>query len=142
MTENFLNLAGTFMTIFLNNMRVLLFCITFAFFYGVGAIFILTWNASIIGVVISNFAKNSIGNITAAISIALARYLIHGIPEIIAYFMAGLAGGIISIAVVRHHFKSEQFRHILTDSLDLVIGAIMMLVIAGLLEIFVSPLIA
>ncbi|MCK5282052.1 MAG: stage II sporulation protein M [Nanoarchaeota archaeon] len=141
LTGNAYNLAGTFTKILFNNIKVLLFCLIFAFFYGFGAIFILTWNASIIGVAIGDFMKSHIGNYAAIMSIALLKYLIHGIPEILAYFMAGLAGGIISIAVIRHDLKSNKFKHILLDSADLTFGAVVMLVIAALLEVFVSPLI-
>ena len=118
------------------------FCLIFAFFYGFGAIFILTWNASIIGTAIGSYAQNQFGSFVGILPIALLKYMVHGIPEMIAYFMAGLAGGIISIAVIRHDFGSHKFKHILLDSLDLVFGAVMMLVFAGVLEIFVSPLIA
>ena len=141
LTGNAFNFATTFAAILLNNMKVLLFCLIFAFFYGFGAIFILTWNASIIGVAIGDFVKSHAGNYISILSVAFLKYLVHGIPEIIAYFMAGLAGGIISIAVIRHDFVSAKFKHILFDSLDLTFGAIVILVIAALLEVFVSPLI-
>ena len=59
----------------------------------------------------------------------------------IAYFMAGLAGGIISVAVINHDIKSEKFKHILLDSVDLSAGAVVILVLAALLEVFVSPLV-
>ena len=137
---NAFNLAGTFFKIFVNNIKVLIFCLIFAFFYGFGAIFILTWNASIIGVAIGDFVKSHVGYVSI-LPIALLKYLVHGVPEMMAYFMGGLAGGIISIAVIRHDFKSKQFKHILLDSVDLTFGALVVLVIAGLLEVFVSPLI-
>jgi len=35
-----------------NNFQVLLFCVLFSFFYGAGAIFILSWNASVMGAAI------------------------------------------------------------------------------------------
>lgn len=136
-----INIASTFTKIFLNNMKVLLFCLIFAFFYGFGAIFILTWNASIIGVAVGDFVKSHLGSYASILPMALAKYLIHGIPEMLAYFMAGLAGGIISIAVIRHDLKSTKFKHIIIDSADLTFGAIVVLVIAAFLEVFVSPLI-
>ncbi len=137
---NAFHLAGAFTTILLNNLRVLVFCLIFAFFYGFGAIFILTWNASIIGVAIGDFIKSNSGTLFA-VPLGLLRYLIHGIPEIVAYFMAGLAGGIISIAVIRHDIKSSKFKRIIIDSADLTFGAAIILVLAALIEILVSPLI-
>jgi uncharacterized membrane protein SpoIIM required for sporulation len=141
LTGNAFNFAATFAAIIFNNLKVMMFCLVFAFFYGFGAIFILTWNASIIGVAVGEFVRTHIGSYATVLPLALAKYLLHGIPEIIAYFMAGMAGGIISIAVIRHDFASKNFKHILTDSADLTFGAIVMLVIAALLEVFVSPLI-
>jgi len=142
LTGSAISVASTFLKIILNNLKVMLFCLLFAFFYGFGAIFILTWNASIIGVAIGEFAKSSVGNIAAILPIAMLKYLTHGIPEMLAYFMAGLAGGIISIAIIRHDFGSNKFKRIIIDSADLTFGAALMLVVAALLEIFVSPLIA
>ena len=140
LTGNAINFGGAFLEIFLNNFKVLLFCLIFAFFYGFGAIFILTWNASVIGTAIGSIVKTNLGY-AAIFPLALLKYMIHGIPEILAYFMAGLAGGIISIAVIKHDFNSKNFKHIILDSADLTIGAVILLIIAALLEIFVSPMI-
>jgi len=140
LTGNAVNFGGAFLEIFLNNFKVLLFCLIFAFFYGFGAIFILTWNASVIGTAIGNIVKANFGYISI-LPLALLKFLIHGVPEILAYFMAGLAGGIISIAVIKHDFNSKNFKRILLDSADLTIGAVVLLIIAALLEIFVSPMI-
>ena len=90
-----------FTLIFFSNLKVLVFCILFAVLYGVGAIFILTWNASVIGTAIGNFIRLRLAessNYFYVASLGLLRYMIHGIPEILAYFIAGLAGGIISMA--------------------------------------------
>ncbi|MFH2028053.1 MAG: stage II sporulation protein M, partial [Nanoarchaeota archaeon] len=107
-----------------------------------GAIFILTWNASVIGVAIGNFARSNITNATSyfhVTSLGILRYMIHGIPEIAAYFVAGLAGGIISVAVIRHHFTSKKFERILYDSTDLLIIAMVLLFIAALIEVYITP---
>jgi uncharacterized membrane protein SpoIIM required for sporulation len=138
---NAINIFSTFGKIFFNNVRVMLFSLLFSFFYGFGAIFILTWNSSVIGAAIGSFIRNSVSGVTiSAVAFGLIRYLVHGIPEIFAYFMAGLAGGIVSIAIIRHDFGGEQFRHVLIDSFDLVVGAVSLLFVAALLEVFVTPL--
>ncbi len=135
-------IAGTpFVThIFMNNLRVLFFVLLFAFFYGVGAIFILAWNASVIGVAIGNFVRSNIHlSYFESIPLGILRYSIHGIPEILAYFMAGLAGGIISVAVARHEYGSPGFRKVLFDSVDLAVGAVVVLFIAALMEVYITP---
>ena len=142
-----------FLKIINNNLRVFLFAIFFSFFYGAGSIFILTWNASVISVAIgnffrtnissyaSNFGFSSIGNYFHIFGASLLRYLPHGIPEILGYFIGALAGGIISVAVIRHDIGSPEFIHILKDSLHLIVLGIIVLVVAALIEVYVTPLV-
>jgi len=142
-TGNVINSVGLFGTIFMNNIKVMVFCILFAFLYGAGAIFILTWNASVIGVAIGNFVRSNVSSAVSYFhmtSLGLLRYMIHGIPEIFAYFVAGLAGGIISIAIIRHDFSSRKFEHILLDASDLIIIAVFILLIAALIEVYITPI--
>jgi len=139
-TGRAIDISSSFTNIFFNNLKVLTFCLMFAFFYGIGAIFILAWNASVVGTAIGIFVKESVyDNLFVAYSVGTLRYVIHGLPEMFAYFMAGLAGGIISIAIIKHDFKSIKFNRILFDSVDLVIGSIFVLFIAALIEIFITP---
>lgn len=131
-----------FGNIFFNNIYVMLFSLLFAFFYGIGAIFILTWNATIIGAAVGEFVSGFIGSsYLVSIPVALSRYLLHGIPEMFAYFLAGLAGSIISVAVIRHDFGTGKFKHILIDSLDMIFLAVIIIFFAALLEVFVTPVI-
>ena len=64
--------------------------------------------------------------------------MIHGIPEIAAYFIAALAGGIMSIALIRHDVRDERFWNTLKDSVNLVLLAIGIMIIATLIEAFVT----
>ena len=52
----------------------------------------------VIAAAISIFTRSSL----AELRIGLVRYMIHGLPEIAAYFIAAMAGEIISVAVIRH----------------------------------------
>jgi len=137
--------------IFLNNIKVLIFCILFSFIYGSGAIFILTWNASVISTAIGNYIRVNLSSYSTAagfskfgsylhvISIGLLKYSIHGIPEILAYFVAGLAGGIVSVAVIRESFGTKTFTKALLDASDLIIIAVLITFIAAILEVWVTP---
>lgn len=141
-----------FSKIFFNNIKVLLFCVLFSFLYGAGAIFILTWNASVIGTAIGNFIRKSIASIATqygsvgigsyfgVVSIGLFKYAIHGIPEILAYFVGALAGGIISIAIINHDVESRKFEHVILDAADLLMLAIAITFIAAVLEVYVTPI--
>jgi uncharacterized membrane protein SpoIIM required for sporulation len=143
----------TFMSILMNNLKVLIFCILFSFLYGAGAIFVLTWNASVIAAAIGNFIRTNLSiyatklgfakmaSYLHIITVGLLKYSLHGAPEIAAYFVAGLAGGIISVAVINESFGTKNFTRIVLDSADLIVIAIMLLVIAGIIEVFISPII-
>ncbi len=140
-------------SIILNNLKVLTLCMIFSFFFGTGALFILSWNASVISTAIGNLVRTNIaeyassfGLIKAGIyfqvfSLAIMRYMTHGLFEILAYFVGGLAGGLISIAMINHHFQGEHFKTIMKDSVDLVILSIILILIAGLIEVFITPVI-
>jgi uncharacterized membrane protein SpoIIM required for sporulation len=133
-----------FFQILFNNLNVLFFSILFAFFYGAGAIFILTWNGSVVGAAIGDFARTKIANVNSyfiTIPIAIGRYMTHGFFEILAYFVGGLAGGIISVAIINHDINSDKFKIIMKDSLDLIIISVILLVFAAFVEVFITPLI-
>lgn len=134
-TTAFLTAQERIVNIFANNIYVLIFTLVFSLIFGAGAIFILAWNASVIAAAIGIFSKSSLSNLPMGI----LRYMIHGIPEIGAYFIAALAGGIVSIAVIKHDVRSEKFWVILQDSLNLIILAVVVLFIAALIEVFVTP---
>lgn len=123
------------LSIFSHNTNVLIFCILFSLVFGAGSIFILTWNATVIATAMGIFAESNLMDLPSS----FIRYLIHGIPEIAAYFTAGLAGGIISVAVIRHNFGHERFWHILQDSLDLILLSFAILFAAAMIEVFITP---
>jgi uncharacterized membrane protein SpoIIM required for sporulation len=140
-----------FTTILANNLKVTIFCLFFAFFFGAGAIFILAWNASVIAAAAGNFFRSAIvefagssGAIKAyfyfhVFGVSLLRYLTHGIFEIAAYFVAGLAGGIISVGIIRHGIKSPEMSKTLFDAAILIIISILILLLAALIEVFITP---
>lgn len=145
--------GSLFWIILINNLKVLGFCVLFSFIYGSGAIFILTWNASVISTAIGHLVRFEIGKIAEAthldkiatyfktIPIGFARYLTHGIFEISAYFLGGIAGGLISAAIVRHRWNSPEFNEVMRDSINLIIFACFVLILAAIIEISISPMI-
>jgi uncharacterized membrane protein SpoIIM required for sporulation len=134
LTGDFTSLLTSLGRILTNNLGVLLFCLIFSFFYGMGAIFILSWNASVMGAAVGSAIRG-----TGAVSINFIGYFVHGIPEIMAYFVAGLAGGIISVALMREGLKSKIFVKASKDSLNLIAIAAVLLILAALIEVYISP---
>ena len=144
---------GFFLAIMANNIKVLSLTVLFSFIFGAGAMFILAWNASVIGVAIGDSIRSGLASAkttgfataahyTGAISAGFFRYMIHGVPEIIAYFVGALAGAMLSIAIVKHEIGSVHFKKTIFDVGGLVLIAMGLLLIAGAVEVTISPLIA
>jgi len=121
--------------IFTNNLYVLIFAVIFSIVFGAGGIFILAWNASVISAAMVIFSKNDL----YTLPMSLLRYMVHGLPEITAYFVGTLAGGIIGISIIKKEFKTSNFWNIIYDSLLLIVCAITILLIAALIEVFITP---
>ncbi|PIN73541.1 hypothetical protein COV20_04940 [Candidatus Woesearchaeota archaeon CG10_big_fil_rev_8_21_14_0_10_45_16] len=134
--------------IFMNNIKVLFFCLVFSLLYGTGALFILTWNSSVIAAAFGSIVRNNVSeaiNLTGATTLSVYfssvthgffRYMTHGILEIAAYFVAGLAGGIISVALIKHNFQEDR---VLIDVLDMVLISLGILFVAAVVEVFITP---
>lgn len=129
-----------FMKIFSNNIKVLAFVALFGLLYGFGGLYILAWNASVLGYALGNyFLKFLSEGVHFAIMKAILRYFTHGLLEILAYFIAALATGIMFIAIVRKDFRDNNFDKILRDVSELFIMSIFVLVIAAFIEVYVTP---
>ncbi|MFH0798425.1 MAG: stage II sporulation protein M, partial [Candidatus Woesearchaeota archaeon] len=143
--------SDIFFNIISNNFKVMFFCLFFSFFYGAGAIFILTWNASVIASAIGTYIRTNIAlyaehagyykvaGYFQVVSVGLFRYMTHGVFEILAYFIAGLAGGLISVAIIRHNIGDKQFNKVFLDSMILLIIAALVTVFAGFVEVYITP---
>ncbi|MBI4918361.1 stage II sporulation protein M [archaeon] len=142
-----------FSQIVLNNIKVMIFSLFFSLLYGSGSIFILVWNSSVISAAFGNFIRTYVSYLlnilqldtlsayTKVVSLSVLRYSIHGIPEILSYFIAGLAGGILSVAVIRKDFNYKKFEKIMFDFTNLVVLALIVVIISGLLEVYVTPIV-
>lgn len=144
--------VALFIKILFNNVKVMVFCLIFSFIYGAGAIFILIWNATVIGAAMGSFVRSSISSYAAAIgitkianyfqavSLGVLRYSLHGIPEILGYLYAGLVGGLISVAVIKHDVNSKNLMNLLIDTSDLLLLSLAFLLLGAILEVYVTPL--
>jgi len=126
-----------FLSIIENNVYVMIFTLIFSLIFGAGAIFILAWNASVIAAAIGIFTKYQI----TGIPVGIARYMIHGFPEIAAYFITALAGGIFGVAVIRNGVRNKRFLRVVENVFILLFIAIVILIIAALIEVYFTPII-
>ena len=125
-----------FLSIIENNVYVMIFTLIFSLIFGAGAIFILAWNASVIAAAISIFTKYQITHIP----LGIARYMIHDFPEIAAYFITALAGGIFGVGIIKNGIKSPKFLRIIENVVILLFAAIVILILAAVIEVYLTPL--
>ncbi|MGM5484698.1 MAG: stage II sporulation protein M [Nanobdellota archaeon] len=128
-----------------NNLTILLFIFLTSFALGAGAIFTIAWNASILGVFIGEAMHRSIGIIAnvkgylSALSSSLLAIFVHGIFEITGFITAALAGGILSVAVIKKvkgiDMNKRHLKTIIIDTSILLISSVALIIIAALLEV-------
>ncbi len=125
-----------FLSILENNVYVMIFTLIFSLIFGAGAIFVLAWNASVIAAAIGIFTQYKVSEIP----LGVLRYMIHGFPEIAAYFITALAGGIFGVGVIRNGIRSDKFLRILENSMILLFISIITLIVAAAIEVYFTPL--
>ncbi|MBU0635529.1 stage II sporulation protein M [Candidatus Micrarchaeota archaeon] len=119
--------------IFANNAVVLIWSLILAFFYGAGAIFLIAWNASVVGIAVGQeiLVNGLSGGLIRAIGL-----IPHGIFEIGGYVVGAIAGGIISAAIAKKIYLKKEFEIIIKDVIILVIIAFILVLLGALLEGF------
>jgi uncharacterized membrane protein SpoIIM required for sporulation len=138
-TGEMINQNNFFKIIIFNNFQVIFLSLIISIFYGAGALFIITWNASIMGFVIGDLARERGISLPPTI---ITKYFLHGIPEMLSYITIILAGGIIYTAIIKKDFtKKDRRNKILLDIGILFTISLILMVSAALIEIYLSSLI-
>ncbi|MDD5148317.1 MAG: stage II sporulation protein M [Candidatus ainarchaeum sp.] len=130
-----------FEVIALNNSSVLVLAIILSLVFGAGAIFLIAWNASIIGVVVgkdvlalaASYSQFGLfkGIIAFGHGLFNALGLIpHGLFEASGYFIGAIAGAIIGIMVTKRHYYAHEADTIIKDTV-LLIGISFACIIIG-----------
>jgi len=131
---------GLFFGILTNNLKIFLLCFLVSFVLGNGAIFIITWNASVWGTIFGNLANTAATAVGKSPFIYFVLILIsvfpHMILEIVAYILAIIAGTLISEGFLKEKFGSEKMNRIMRDNLLLLLVAILILVLGALVETY------
>jgi len=122
--------GNKFTAIFMNNFSVMMLSFLFSFLFGCGAIFILSWNASVLASAIGLIAKN-LGGVKGLPS-AVVMFLPHGTFEITAYLIGAIAGGLASAAITRR--KSFKFLGIMQDCGKLLLISFLFLIVGAFIE--------
>jgi uncharacterized membrane protein SpoIIM required for sporulation len=66
--------------------------------------------------------------------------MVHGFPEIAAYFLTALAGGVFGVGAIRHGFHDEKFLRVVENTIILLFIALIILIFAGMIEVYLTPL--
>ncbi|MBI5391040.1 stage II sporulation protein M [Candidatus Woesearchaeota archaeon] len=132
---------GLFTDLFQNNLRVLMYCFLFSLFTGDGAIFLITWNASVWGTIFGFYSKHIsiyfgetiaflVGHPALSFLLIMAVVFWHMILEAGSYIFAAISGGVISKALLHEKIGSDQFSEVIIYNLFL-LGVAFLLLVAG-----------
>lgn len=132
-----------FNIIFINNaFFVMVPAVFFSFVFGAGAVFLIGWNASVLGVLIGKdivyYAATHGG--TTALLLATNRFLglvPHGIFESAGYFIGAIAGGIVGAAISKKRRLKGEVSTIAKDVIVMLLYAFGFLVIGALIEAYI-----
>jgi uncharacterized membrane protein SpoIIM required for sporulation len=123
--------SGLFSRILINNLQVMGFSFFFSFIFGAGMVFIIAWNASILGVYVGAKLSETIWHVP----MVTLGFLPHGIPEIAGFITAGLAGGLLSAAFIRNR-DAHMLKIIVFDSAKIMGIAISLIFLAAAIEVY------
>jgi len=142
----------SFLGIFAHNLNLMLLMVLFSIVYSVGAIFLLVLNAAVIGIFLETGIRQSIINFSSLGPLAypaafvvgsfegILRLLPHGMWEFSGFFIASVAGGIISVAIERKAYKRwDAARFMLVDIATLLILATLLIAAGAFIESTLYP---
>ncbi|MBA3316942.1 MAG: stage II sporulation protein M [Gemmatimonadales bacterium] len=117
-----------------NNVRVAIACFAGGIFLGIGSLVLLGFNGLMIGAAAGHFANRGL------LAYLLEFILGHGLLELFAIWVAGAAGFLLGRSVVAPGDLSRGDALVLSGrrAVRMVGGAAVLLVVAGLIEGFVS----
>src|SRR6185503_3196483 len=129
--ENQVESAG----IFTNNIRVTFYAFALGAMLGLGTLYVMALNGAMFGSIIALTYKAGYGN-------DLITFVAgHGVIELTCIFIAGGAGLLIGTALVipRDLTRADALKSRGMEAVRLIVGCIPLLVIAGIIEGFISP---
>ncbi|PIN73624.1 hypothetical protein COV20_05365 [Candidatus Woesearchaeota archaeon CG10_big_fil_rev_8_21_14_0_10_45_16] len=133
--------GNLFIDLLSNNFLVMLACFILALLTGDGAIFLITWNASVWGTIFGLTAKSAAifsgGNPFLVFLMVMLIVFPHMITEALAYFLAAISGSVISKDVLLEKFASDRFFEVFGFNLYLLLFALVFLLLGAAIEAWV-----
>jgi len=115
---------ATFIGIISNNLKITMFVLILSLIYGSGAVMIITWNASVLGVFIASFGKFT----------TFLAFVPHTSLEFLAFFFAAVAGTLLAITFDKVRLGSADWNRIVSDASYLFIAAVIFILLGGVIE--------
>jgi len=144
-STGFYTSSSIFNVIVENNAKLVLLSAALSFIFGAGALYILSWNASVVGSAVGTLIygirtaeSNSAIGLLKGLGLGAAFYILHLIPEVIAYFNAAIAGAIISVAIMRYQPLTKHSNKLIFAGLFLIALSLILIVFAAMLEVGIS----
>lgn len=122
-------------SIFTHNIQVTIYTFAFGALFGVGTLFYLAYNGLVIASVVSLTYNAGFGN-------DLITFMVgHGVVELSCIFMAGGAGLLIGSALLMPGdlSRADALKSRGKEAVRLMMGVALLLVLAGIIEGFISP---
>src|SRR5438477_6875568 len=122
--------------IFTNNIRVTFYAFALGAVFGLGTLYVLAFNGASFGAIIALTYHAGFGN-----DLLLGFVISHGVIELTCIFIAGGAGLLIGTALVMPGdlSRADALKSRGIEAVRLIIGCVPLLVVAGLIEGFISP---
>jgi len=121
--------------IFTNNIRVTFYAFALGAMFGLGTLYVLAFNGAMFGAIMALTYRAGFGNDLLAFVVG------HGVIELSCIFIAGGAGLLIGTALLMpgNLSRADAFKSRGLEAVRLIVGCIPLLVIAGIIEGFISP---
>jgi uncharacterized membrane protein SpoIIM required for sporulation len=122
--------------IFTNNIRVTFYAFALGAIFGLGTLYVLAFNGAQFGAIVALTYGAGFGN-----DLLLGFVISHGVIELTCIFIAGGAGLLIGTALLMpgNLSRADALKSRGIDAVRLIVGCIPLLVIAGIIEGFISP---
>jgi uncharacterized membrane protein SpoIIM required for sporulation len=121
--------------IFTNNIKVTFYAFALGAMFGIGTLYVLAFNGAMFGAILALTYRAGFGNDLLAFVVG------HGVIELSCIFIAGGAGLLIGTALLMpgNLSRADAFKSRGMEAVRLIVGCIPLLVIAGIIEGFISP---
>lgn len=130
---------GFFTQIVSNNLAIVFVCVFLSLFYGTGAIFILNYNASVLGTMYGSAVRPLVwgANAVPLIFSNMLAFVPHTMLEVLAYLFAAISGGILSNSILINRSgpkAAAQGKVLFMDSMFFLALAVVLILTGGVVE--------